>query len=49
VIAANGSTSYPKFAEGMNVVEIFGDNLTDFQRIKAVIDSINANAMPLAA
>lgn len=41
--------SDPEFAGGVDVIDIFGDNLADFQKIRAVIDSINANAMPLAA
>jgi len=39
----------PEFAGGSDIVEVFGDNIVDFQKIMAVIDSINANAMPLAA
>ena len=41
--------SDPEFAGGVDVIDIFGDNLADFQKFRAVIDSINANAMPLAA
>lgn len=39
----------PEFAGGSDIVEVFGDHIPDFQKIMAVIDSINANAMPLAA
>ncbi len=41
--------SDPEFAGGVDVIDIFGDNLADFQKIRAVIEGINANAMPLAA
>lgn len=39
----------PEFAGGSDIVEVFGDNIVDFQKIMAVIDGINTNAMPLAA
>ena len=38
-----------EFAEGLNVVDVFGDNSLDFHRIMRIIADINANAMPLAA
>jgi type I restriction enzyme R subunit len=38
-----------EFAGGSNILEIFSDNLEVFQRIKTVIDTINANAMRIAA
>lgn len=41
--------SDPEFASGVDVVDIFGDNIADFPKIKVVIASINANAMPMAA
>jgi type I restriction enzyme R subunit len=36
------------FAGGENIFEIFSDNLKAFKCIKAVIDTINANAMRIA-
>lgn len=39
----------PEFAGGSDIVEVFGDHIVDFQKIMAVIDGINTNAMPLAA
>ena len=38
-----------EFASGVDILEIFNDDLETFQRIKLVIDSINRNAMRLAA
>lgn len=39
----------PEFAGGSDIVEVFGDHIVDFQKIMAVIDGINTNAIPLAA
>jgi hypothetical protein len=36
-----------EFAGGADIFEIFDDNLDAFQRIKGVIETINANAMRL--
>lgn len=38
-----------EFAGGLSVVEVFGDNIVDFQRIMKIVADINANAMPMAA
>lgn len=38
-----------EFTGGDDIVDIFGDNIADFQRIMAVIASINANALQAAA
>lgn len=38
-----------EFAGGIDIVEVFGDNIADFQRIMAVITRINENAMRMAA
>ncbi len=38
-----------EFAGGADIFEIFDDNLEAFQRIKVVIDTINANAIRVAA
>jgi len=38
-----------EFAGGADIIEIFSDNLEVFQRIKIVIDSINDNALRIAA
>ena len=38
-----------EFAGGADIFEIFNDNLEAFQRIKRVIDSINDNALRMAA
>ena len=38
-----------EFAGGLSVVEVFGDNIVDFQKIMKIVADINANAMPMAA
>ncbi|NCC14918.1 MAG: DUF4145 domain-containing protein [Clostridia bacterium] len=38
-----------EFAGGADIFEIFDDNLDAFQRIRSVIDTVNANAMRLVA
>ena len=38
-----------EFAGGLSVVEVFGENIIDFQRIMKIVADINANAMPVAA
>lgn len=38
-----------EFAGGLSVVEVFGDNIVEFQRIMKIVADINANAMPMAA
>lgn len=38
-----------EFAGGLSVVEVFSENMTEFKKIMAVVNSINSNAMPLAA
>ena len=38
-----------EFAGGADIFETFDDNLEAFQRIRGVIETINANAMRLAA
>jgi len=38
-----------EFVGGVDILEIFNDNLAAFQRIKAIIDTINANAIRTAA
>ena len=46
---ARQEMAYDEFSGGMDVTEVFEDNIILFQRIMTVIDNINANAMPLAA
>ena len=38
-----------EFAGGLSVVDVFGDNIVEFQRIMKIVADINANAMPMAA
>lgn len=38
-----------EFAGGADIVEIFGDDIAGFQKIMAVVASINQNAMKEAA
>ena len=38
-----------EFAGGLSVVEVFGDNVVDFQKIMKIVAEINANAMPIAS
>lgn len=38
-----------EFAGGLSVVEVFGENIIDFQKIMRVVEDINANAMLMAA
>ena len=46
---ARQEMAYDEFSGGMDVTEVFEDNIILFQRIMTVVDNINANAMPLAA
>ena len=41
--------AYDEFSGGMDVTEVFEDNIILFQRIMTVVDNINANAILLAA
>ncbi len=38
-----------EFAGGVDFVEIFEDNIDDFKKIISIVESINANALPMAA
>ena len=38
-----------EFAGGLSVVDVFSDNVLEFKKIMAVVNSINSNAMPEAA
>ena len=38
-----------EFAGGLSVVEVFSSNMTGFNKIMDVVNSINSNAMPMAA
>lgn len=46
---ARQEMAYDEFSGGMDVTEVFEDNIILFQRIMTVVDNINANAMPLVA
>ena len=41
--------AYDEFSGGLDVVEVFGDNIIAFEKIMSVVEGINANAMPMAA
>ncbi len=38
-----------EFAGGLSVVDVFSENISEFKKIMAVVNSINLNAMPKAA
>ena len=41
--------AYDEFSGGLDVVEVFGENIIAFEKIMSVVEAINANAMPMAA
>ncbi len=41
--------AYDEFSGGLDIVEIFSEDIVAFNKIMSVVDGINANAMPTAA
>lgn len=41
--------AYDEFSGGLDVVQVFGENIIAFEKIMSVVEGINANAMPMAA